>query len=141
MSMTILCLCMLTSVFLCQTPRTPPSQPAQETGSWAWRTLSWTAAAEDTPNLRTSPGKGTVTTTGPVCCSYACCQQESDNYMLIPHHHHLHCNAICTAKLLFTWHWNVSQNIHKPPPTRIRTDYTPVRQQRSVLVLARFIAG
>lgn len=38
--------------------------------------------------------------------------------------HSAHCNTICAAKLLFTLHWNVSENIHKPQLTRIHTDCT-----------------
>lgn len=53
------------------------------------------------------------------------CQQESDNYML----NSARRNAICTAKLLFTWHWNVSKTMHKPHICGLNT----CGQQRSVL--------
>lgn len=82
----ILLHCMLMSVFLCQTPQMPPSPLVQETGLWVWRKLSWTARAADTPNLRTSPGHGTVIS---LSAAHTYLQfnsvwlQESDNHTLI----------------------------------------------------------
>ena len=43
-----------------KTPQMPKSPALQETGLWVWIKLSWCAAAKETPNLRTSPGHGTV---------------------------------------------------------------------------------
>lgn len=125
----ILCHCLLMSVFLCQTLQMPPSPLLQETCTRVSRKLSWSAAAVDTPNLRTSPGHGTVIS---LSAAHTCLQFNSvwlSARIWQLHVNAPHCNDICAAELVFTWHWNVSQNIHKPLLTCIHMGYTPANNK------------
>ncbi len=117
------------SVFLCQTPQMPPSPHLHKTGSRVWRKLSWSATAEDTPNLRTSPGHGTVISLSAAHTYlwFDSVWQPARLWQL--HVNSPHCDAICAAKLLFTWHWNVSQSIHKPLLTHIHIGYAPANNK------------
>lgn len=89
----VLTCCMLTSVFLFQTPPMPPSPLPQETSMWAWRMLSWCVTAEDTPNLKTSHGHGTVTS--PICALSVWPPARMGQLYI----HSAHCNTTRAAKI------------------------------------------